>query len=272
VFAALLLILLALPAAAQQAKVIKDQAEYKAYMAAYDLKDSANRAAAMEAFAAKYPQSSVRLDALEQAMAGYQQAGDRNKVAALAGEILQSDPDNLRALAIEVFLLRARATAGDVQALAQLKPQVEHGLDLLAKWRKPDGMNDADASHLKFQIGTILHGAAGFVAFQDKDYAAARPHYLEAVNSEPGDLQNSYQLALSCLEANPLDPDGFWFVARAIALAGSGANAGVQESMQKYAAAKYRRYHGSDGGWNDILAEAAKTSAKPAGFTVKAAP
>ncbi len=271
VLAFVLAFLLALPAGAQP-KVIKDQAEYKAYMAAYEQKDAAKRAAAMEAFAGKYPQSAVKLDALELALAGFQQAGNRDKVAALADEILKVDPDNLRAIAIHAFLLRARATGEDTQALAQLSPQVERGLALLGKWRKPQGMSDADAGKLKRQLATILHGAAGFVALQDKDYARARPHYLEAVAGDPNDLQNVYQLSLACLEATPVEPDGFWYVARAIVLAGSSAHADVQDSLKKYATAKYRRYHGSDEGWNDLLAKAAKSSAKPADFSVKPQP
>jgi hypothetical protein len=271
-FALLLALLLALPAAAQQ-KTIKDPAEYKAYMAAYEQKDAARRAVAMEAFAARYPQSVVRLDALEQAMAGFQQSGHRDKVTTLAAEILKLDPDNLRALALHVFMLRGKATAdNDGAALAELKPAVERGLSLLARQQKPAGLGEADFARLKAQLGGILEGAAGFVALQAKDYDDARPHYLKAVAAEPGDLQNVYQLALACLEPEPPQADGFWYLARAVALADKGASAAVQDSIKKYAAAKYARYHGSDAGWNDILAKAAKSAAKPAGFTVKPAP
>src|SRR5215472_12544466 len=49
-------------------KVIKDQAEYNAYMTALNTTDPAARAAAMEAFLKQYPNSIVKLEALEQAM------------------------------------------------------------------------------------------------------------------------------------------------------------------------------------------------------------
>ncbi len=271
----LLALVLALPAAAQQQqqqqqqqKVIKDAAEYKAYMAAYDQKDAGKRAAAMEAFAQKYPESVVRLDALEQALAGWQQAGNRDKLGTASDELLKADPDNLRALAIHVHLLRGKAAADDAATLGELKSSAERGLGLLAKWRKPEGLGDADFARLRTQVGGILHGAAGFVALQAKDYAAARPHYVEALKSDAGDLQNTYQLALACLEAQPIEPDGFWYAGRAIALARDQA----QDSIKKYAAAKYRRYHGSEEGWADLLAKAAKQPSKPADFSVKPAP
>ena len=50
-------------------KVIKDPAEYNAYITALNTTDPAAKAAAMEAFVQQYPNSIVKIDALEQAMA-----------------------------------------------------------------------------------------------------------------------------------------------------------------------------------------------------------
>lgn len=75
-------------------KVIKDPAEYNAYITALNLQDSAARAAAMDAFAKQYPQSVVLTDALEQAMTAYQKSGNTEKVEELAKRILQVTPNN----------------------------------------------------------------------------------------------------------------------------------------------------------------------------------
>ncbi len=104
------------PGAADQAniptsqKVIKDPAEYNAYMTALNTTDPAAKGAAMEAFVAQYPNSIVKLDALEQARSAYQQAKNLPKVEELAKKILQIDPNNVRALAIVVFMERTRIT------------------------------------------------------------------------------------------------------------------------------------------------------------------
>jgi hypothetical protein len=86
-------------------KVIKDQAEYNAYMAALNLptgnpQDAAKKGAAMEAFIAQYPNSVVKTDALDQAMAAYQAAGNQAKVLEIANRILEINPNNVRTLAI----------------------------------------------------------------------------------------------------------------------------------------------------------------------------
>src|SRR5206468_7304179 len=92
-------------------KVIKDPAEYNAYMAALNDSNPLRKAAAMEAFVKQYPGSIVKTDALEQAMAAYQAAGNVAKVEETANQLLQLDPINIRALAIITFLKRASATA-----------------------------------------------------------------------------------------------------------------------------------------------------------------
>ncbi|MFA5056724.1 MAG: hypothetical protein WC485_01305, partial [Opitutaceae bacterium] len=98
------------PAAANQ-KVIHDPDEYNAYIAALNTPDPAQKAAAMEAFIDRYPGSVVKVDALEQAMAAYQQAGRADNVEAVASRLLQLEPANIRALAVVAYLKRSRGTA-----------------------------------------------------------------------------------------------------------------------------------------------------------------
>jgi hypothetical protein len=80
-------------------KVIKDPAEYNAYINALNITDPAGKGQAMEAFIAQYPGSIVKTDAMEQAMGAYQQAQNSQKVEQIAGQILAIEPNNVRALA-----------------------------------------------------------------------------------------------------------------------------------------------------------------------------
>jgi len=112
-------------------KVIKDSAEYNAYIVALNTQDAAQRAAAMETFIAQYPGSVVRIDALEQAMAAYQQAGNQAKVMSFAKRLLELDPGHVRALAIVTALDRAAASQGDAKALAEAGADAEKGLKSL---------------------------------------------------------------------------------------------------------------------------------------------
>jgi tetratricopeptide (TPR) repeat protein len=256
------------PAASQ--KVIKDPAEYNAYIAALNTQDAAQRAAAMEAFLSQYPASVVKTDALEQAMAAYQQADNQAKLTSTANRILELDPGNVRALAIVTFLSRAQASKGDSKAAAEARADAEKGLKALPGWQKPEGMSDADFEKMRQQMAAIFHGAAGFAALQAKDYQSARDHYMQSIGSDPNSLQDVYQLAVADLEMKPLDPNGFWYVAKAFQLA--QGNAAGQKSIADYGMAKYRRYHGGEDGWDQLVAATGTQAVRPADFAVKPAP
>jgi hypothetical protein len=255
-------------------KIIKDPAEYNAYMAALNTPEPVQKAAAMVAFVAKYHDSVMHIDALEQAMAAYQQAGDQAKVEATAGEILKLSPDNVRALAIVTFLQRHRATKGDKGALKEVGANAERGLKALETWPAPDGMSDEDFKKLRGQMADIFNGAAGFAALKAKDYATARGYYLKSVSIDPANMQDVYQLAIADLQAKPLEVDGFWYIAKAINLASAQKDETAQENITNYGQAKYRRYHGSDDGWDALVAAVASQTVPPNGFaaTIKRAP
>jgi tetratricopeptide (TPR) repeat protein len=253
-------------------KVIKDPAEYNAYITALNTADPAARAAAMEAFVKQYPQSVVLTDALEQAMAAYQQANNPPKVEETAKRILQLTPNNIRALAIVVALDRGKATGGDQAALKEMCTYAQTGLQQLPTWQKPEGMSDADFQKLKTQMGDIFNGASGFCALQAKNYAQARDFYTQAFQIDPTNLQDVYQLAVADLETNPLDLNGLWYCSKAIGLAQRQNNAQAVNGMVTYCKSKYHRYHGGDDGWDQLVAGASAENALPPDFPSRIKP
>ena len=71
---------------------------------------------------------------------------------------------------------------------------------------------------------------------------------------------------LAYLTANPPDGvNGLYFIARAANLAAGSAG---QAQIQAYGLSQYKKYHGSDQGWTDVLASAKTNPLPPAGFTV----
>jgi tetratricopeptide (TPR) repeat protein len=259
---------------AASSKVIKDPAEYNAYITALNTQDPTQRGAAMEAFANQYPQSVVLTDSLEQAMAAYQQANNPAKVEQVAKRLLQLSPNNVRALAIVTALTRAQATQGKADALKESCADAQAGLQALPGWTKPEGVSDADFAKLRNQMANIFNGAAGFCALQSKDYANARTYYLKALEIDPSNLQDVYQLSVAQLEMNPIDVNGFWYCSKAMSLAQSQNNAQAAQGMAAYCKSKYHRYHGGDDGWDQVVAAGATGNAPAQDFaaTIKPAP
>jgi hypothetical protein len=246
-------------------KVIQNVAEYNAYMAALNTENPAQKGAAMEAFSKTYPYSVMKIDSLEQAMAAYNQAINLAKVEEMADRLLGFDSKNVRALAILTALERSKATGGDKMAAKKMQDHAHAGLDALPNWEKPEGMSDEDFRKLRGQMSNIFYAASGFAALQAKDYSTASWNYKKAIGTSPDELQDVYQLGISELEASPLDPDGFWYIAKAVCLA--QGNASSQKSVENHGKAKYRIYHGMDDGGDQIVVSALKQSAPPLGFS-----
>lgn len=251
-----------------QQKIVHDPAEFKAYMDAAHLKDAAERGAAMERFATRYPKSVVYNDALQQAMAAYQAAGDRGKVVEFGDRLLKSAPNNMQALAILAYI---KMNEDNAKAAAEGKVYAERGLKLLAHWHGVPGMPAAQFAAMRAQTAAIFYGAIGVADLFAKDYAAARAALMRAVPAEVNGFADPYRLAVAELEPTPLDPKGFWYIAKSIAMA-RRQDPKVVSKIEAYGKAKYARYHGSDAGWDDIVVAAAKEKSPPRNFTVTPAP
>ena len=259
----------AAPAAPTQKKEIKDPAEYNAYVGAVQQTDPAAKVSGLEAFLTQYPNSVMKEDAQELLMGAYQQTANQAKTLETAQKVLQTNPCNIRALALLAYTKQAMAVGG--QNAAQNFPDAgqygEKGLQCLVTATKPQGTSDADWDKLKTQTATIFNGAAGLAAFQAKDYAKAEKYLRAAVEKDPTNLLDVYDLALADLAAGPTenDVDGLFFIARASNLA-QGAG---KDQIAKFGKSRYVKYHGAEDGWSDILAQTATAPVPPAGFTIK---
>lgn len=241
-------------------------AEYDSYMSALNTKDPARKAQAVEVFIAWYPGSVLRLDAHEQAISAWQAAGQPAKADVLVARLLQVDPDNVRALANRAYVGRLKASGGDAPALAAAVTASERGLAVMAKWQKPALLDDAGFAQLKEQMAGVFNGVLGFAALQAKDYDKARDYYRLAVAADPTNLQDVYQYSVVQLEGSPVDALGFWYGARAIAIARAAKNDSAAQDIDRYVRSRYSVYRGGDEGWDGIVTRVANESAPPANF------
>jgi hypothetical protein len=247
-----------------QAPVIKDPAEYNAYVAAVQATDPNAKISGLEAFLNQYPNSVMKNQALEILMQTYQQANNTKKTLETGTKLVTADPCNVRALTLLAYLDRALAQGGDPNAqqlLADGKKYGQQGLDCLPK------ATDPEIVKMKDQMSGIFHAAIGISCLQGKDYACAIENLKPAVEAGPDsqkDFSLVYPLALAYWPdpKTPTTPESsrfaIWYAARAAALAPAQA----QAQIEKYARSLYRRFHGGDDGWDTLLA-AAKAGPTP---------
>jgi tetratricopeptide (TPR) repeat protein len=250
--------------AAAQGPIIKDPAEYNAYVGAIKQTDPKALISGLEAFLTQYPNSIMKAQALEVLMGAYQQT-QNPKVMDAAKRLLTADPDNVKALVVLAYTEKA------TQSWADAKQHAEHALEVLPKWTKPEGVSDADFAKQKTQFAAIMENVAGFSALQLKDYPSAQKHLRAAVDGDPNNVENVYALANALLPpSTPADEvQGLFFIARAINLVTDPTG---KEQVRKFGHSKYVRYHGGEDGWNELLAQTASTQLPPPDFTIKPAP
>jgi tetratricopeptide (TPR) repeat protein len=267
--AVLAAVAMAYPAASAQEVTITDPAEYNSYMSAQSIEDPAGRASALEGFLQAYPNSVVRGTVLELLMMAYQQAGNPTKTMETAHRLLEVNPAHIRALALLAYSHREAADAGQdpQQNLTEGTRLAERGLKALQGWTVPQGMSEADAAQFRQQVAAIFHGVAGMAALQQKDFRGAQRHLEESVKANPDNLRDVYPLALSYLQAeNANESRGLFYIARAVNLA-QGTPA--QAQIANFGRARYVSYHGSDEGWNDLVAQARAKKTAPEGFHIE---
>ena len=262
------------PVRGNQSKVLKDPAEYYAYLTALNTVDPVQKAARMEDFVTRYPQSIIKIDALEQAMAAYHQAGNDAKVEDTSNRILTLDSSNLRALAALTFLKRAEATTGlvpskDKARAGNVAALGERGLKALSEWEKPSGPFNHDLQKQHEVMTAIFAGGVAFGALEAKDYSKARTFYEKALQSNPGYIPDLFQLARSDLAMNPVDVDGLWYCAKAEQLAESQKDPAETESISSYCKRQYSKHTGQNKGWEQIIAAVANGPAPPVDFQEK---
>src|SRR5579863_1105224 len=264
--------------AAAQAPVIKDPAEYNAYVGAIGQKDAA-QISGLEAFMTQYPNSIMKVAALETLMSDYQKANNQQKTIDTATKLVAADPNNVRAMALLAYFDRLKAQGGDANAkqdLVDAKKYGQMGLDSLPKFTKPDGTSDADFGKMKDQMTGIFNAGIGISDLTDKDYDGARKTLRIAADLNPTDFSVVYPLALAYAGPTPPDPkfppdslNSIWYATRASIVAPTPQ---YQQQIEKYAKNQYLKYHCAEDGWTDLLAQAKATPAEPANFTVKPCP
>lgn len=257
----------AAPAPAQAAQpVIKDPAEYNAYVGAIQQKDPTAQISGLEAFLTQYPNSVMKTAALQTLMQDYQQTNNQPKTVDTATKLIAADPTNERAIFLLAYIDRLKAQGGDPNAkqdLVDAKKYGQMGLDNLSKFTKPDGTSDADFQKMKDQMSGVFNAALGLSALTDNDYDGARKYLRAAVDSSADfqkDFSIVYPLALAYAGPKPPDPkltpdptDAIWFSARASTIAPTPQ---YQQGIEKYAKSLYIKYHDGDDGWNEVLTAA----------------
>ena len=263
------------PAGAGQVQM--SQPEYNAYNAAINQSTPQTKAPALEAYLTQYPQSAVKTDVLQQLMIAYS-SFDPVKTLDAADRLLQVDPNNIRALTLEVYF--RKASAEQMTDVTQKQAALDKAADYAQKGltaTKPKEMSDDDFKKVQDGAFPIFYSAIGTAALNKKDTATAIDNYKKelaavpvAQTTAPGPvLQDTYFLGLAYLQSTPPDYiNCTFYITRFVAYAPEP----YKTQMTPTATYCYKKYHGSADGYDKVTTAAQANLNPPSDFTITPAP
>jgi tetratricopeptide (TPR) repeat protein len=217
----------------------KTQAEYDAYKAAMaNPNDGAAMEKAADDFAAKFPDSELRVLLYGIAMHAYQSANNAEKMSEMAEKKLKLDPDDPEALigASEVVAERTRDTDLDKdQRWAEAQKQAQHALettetDLTIPANTPQDKIDAYKGFLRSAAYSVL----GTIAFSEEKYTDAEGYFHKSIDAFPAQVDPVVVLRLAiALDKQGRYPDALKEANHAVELTQEGTASGTLSRRER---------------------------------------
>jgi len=266
--------LFSVPNLPAQEITIKDPAEVAAYQTATTLTDPKAKAAALEDFLKKYPESVVKLPVLDLLLDTYGSLNDTEHELATATSLLQLDPASLKALYYLVVIKKAQCIKpSDAPACDAAAALAQKGLAA----PKPATTADDDWKKMTDAAYPIFHSAIGHDdSTAKKDFKAAEGEYKAELSLYSDDqskslgLLDTLELASAYSQPGPGQDlaQATWFFARAWDFAPASYKAKIEPELEGC----YRRVHGKLEGLEAIKTKAAATTFPPPGLSITPAP
>jgi hypothetical protein len=221
-------------------------AEYNDYMNSTQNQNPGQRTAALDRFIAQYPHSDLLPFAYQSYYLAYNDLKQYGKVIEYADKFLATaqagDPvARLRALAARTTAFERSYSQSDPNGPATLEKALDaavQAIALLQKIPKPQNVSAEQFEQEKKSTRAFYEYAAGYAELERKNYEKAVQHLEFASEVNEHDPLTILQLGIAELKSNPpATLDGFWSLARSIALNASNAaqtKAFLRDQIQRY--------------------------------------
>ena len=268
----------AAPAAPAAGQVQMDPAEFAVYDAALNKQTTPQtQAPALEDYLKKFPNSAVKADVLQRIMIDYSQF-DPTKALSAADNVLQVSPGDFTALTFESVLRSQTAQNASDPATRQsgLDSAADYATKALAA-SKPASMDQATYDKQKAALTPTFYSTIGGAALAKKDYAGAITAYKTELSSVPVEqttqpgtaLQDTYFLGQAYYASTPPDYVNCTFYTTRAA---TYAPAQFKTQFQPLASYCYKKYHGTNDGYDAVVTAAKASVNPPDGFSITPAP
>jgi tetratricopeptide (TPR) repeat protein len=261
------------PSSSAPQKNWKDRAEYDLFDAIAKDSSPKTKLEKLQQWVKQYPQTDYVNERRTLLLATYFQLGMAKEAVEVAKQVLADDPNNFSALFITVSF--TQALAGQNPTPDVLDQGEKASKALLANLDKvPPNFTEETWKTQKPQVEALAHTTLGWIAMQKKNWQAAEAEFQKTLQLNPNDGQvDSFLGTALASEKDPAKmPTALFYFARAATYEGPGAlDAANRQKVIAYVQRAYKGFHGSDQGFNDLIAAAKSNPLPPADFHIKTA-
>lgn len=228
------------PATAQQGKrppAAKTQPEFDAYKAAVGQTDPAALEKAADDFAAKFPDSELRVVLYTAAVQRYQQANNADKMMDMGRKVLGIDPDDPAALVGVAQALAERTRDTDLdkdQRLAEAKKDAERAIVTVETDVPSSGYPPEQLAAYKGFLRSEAYAILGKLASDSKNWPEAEANLRKSIDALPQqpDPVAIFRLAVALDMQNKV-PEALKFANQAVDLTKDRPDSGVGKAARE---------------------------------------
>ncbi len=256
--------------AAPQGPQWKNQAEFDLFTAITKETDPKAKLAKIQQWEKEYPDTAFMAQRRTLLLTTYFQLGQAKPAVDVAKQILANDPNDFSALYITVTL--TQSLAGQSPTPDVLDQGEKAATALLSINAPPANLTADQWTAQKPQVQNLAYTTLGWIALQKKNWQGAETNFQKSLQIDPNSGTIDFQLATAIYsEKDPAKtPTALFYFARAATYEGQGAlNPAGRQTVMTYVQKAYKGYHGSDEGFNNLVAAAKASPAPPADFAIK---
>src|SRR5437588_1742356 len=261
------------PSSNEPQKNWKDRAEYDLFDAITKDNNPKTKLEKLQQWEKQYPQTDWAKERQTLFLTTYAALGQAKEATEVAKKILADDPKNFTALYYVMFF--TRQVAGNNPSPEVLDQGEKAARAILANIDTPPPNVTAEQwKTARTDVENLAHTTLGWVPMQRKDWPAAEAEFEKSLKLNPNNGELDYFMGTSIAsEKDPAKmPTALFYFARAATYEGQGAlNPGGRQQVLDYLKRAYKGYHGSDEGFDKLLAAVKSASAPPADFNIESA-
>ena len=261
----------AAPSSSAPQKNWKDRAEYDLYVSIGADQNPKTRLEKLQQWEKQYPMTEWGKERRTALLTTYAALNDGKNVFDQAKQILADDPKDFTAQYYTMLFTQPLYGQNQSPDILDQGEKAAKGV-LESLDTPPPGVAADQWAKLRPQVEVMGHKNLGFIAMQRKTWDAAESELQKALALTPNDATVDFQMGTAIASEKKVDriPAALFYFARAATYSGEGElpAAGKTQALT-YVQKQYKNFHGSDEGFNDLIAAAKANPMPPAGFSIK---